>query len=112
LWKSHGFLDESRSSKPWRVLCEVFAKLLALLIQHWILLTGCWSFPDRSLVKASQTVRQHAVHLASTLTETAALCAALTLIHRCVAAGCRLNRRKTKPNTYQLLQDPARAPLG
>jgi len=111
LWKSHGIIDESRSSKPWRVLCEVFAKLLAMLIQHWVLLTGCWSFPDRSLVKAAQTLRLHALHLASTLTDTAALCAALRVIHRSLAAGCRINRRKTKPNTYQLLQDPALAPL-
>jgi len=112
LWKSHGLIDESRSSKPWRVLCEVFAKLLAMVIQHWVLLTGCWAFPQRSLVKAAQTVRQHALHLASTLTDTAALCTALTVIHRCLAAGCRINRRKTKPNTYQLLLDPTLAALG
>ncbi len=107
LWKSHGVIDESRSSKPWRVLCEVFAKLLAMLIQHWVLLTGCWSVPDRSLVKAAHTLRQHALHLASTLTQTPALCAALTTIHRCVRAGCRLNRRKKKPSPFQLLHDPA-----
>jgi len=29
-----------------------------------------------------------------------------------LAAGCRINRRKTKPNTYQLLQDPDVAALG
>ena len=23
LWKSHGRFDESRSTKPWRILCEV-----------------------------------------------------------------------------------------
>jgi len=112
LWKSHGVIDESRSSKPWRVLCEVFAKLLAMLIQHWVLLTGCWSVPDRSLVKAAHTLRQHALHLASTLTQTPALCAALTTIHRCVRAGCRLNRRKKKPSTFQLLHDPALLLLG
>ena len=32
LWKSHGSIDESRSTKPWRILCEVYAKLLAMLI--------------------------------------------------------------------------------
>ncbi len=112
LWKSHGEIDASRSAKPWRVLCEVFAKLLAMVIQHWVLLTGCWSFPHRSLVKAAQTVRQHALHLATTLADPAALAAALRIIHRALAAGCRLNRRKTKPNTYQLLLDPDLAELG
>src|SRR5437588_11779848 len=106
LWKSHGHIDESRSGKPWRVLCEVYAKLLAMVVQHWLLLTGCWAYPDRSLVKAAQTVRHHAIHLASALACPAALGTAITVIHCCLAAGCRLNRRKKKPNTYQLLLDP------
>jgi hypothetical protein len=112
LWKSHGHIDESRSGKPWRVLCEVYAKLLAMVVQHCLLLTGCWAYPDRSVVKAAQTVRLHALHLASALSCSAALDAVITLIHRCLAAGCRLNRRKKKPNTYQLLLDPTLAGLG
>src|SRR5438128_4439057 len=112
LWKSQGSIDESRSGKPWRVLCEVYAKLLAMVLQHWLLLTGCWASPDRSLVKAAQTVRQHAMHLASALACPIFLCRAIGVIHRCLAAGCRLNRRKKKPNTYQLLLDPALAGLG
>jgi len=112
LWKSHGHIDESRSGKPWRVLCEVFAKLLAMVVQHWLLLTGCWAYPDRSLVKAAQTVREHAMHLASALACPWLLCRAIGVIHRCLAAGCRLNRRKTKPNTYQLLLDPTLAGVG
>jgi hypothetical protein len=112
LWKSHGHIDESRSGKPWRVLCEVYAKLLAMVVQHWLLLTGCWAYPDRSLVKAAQTVRHHALHLASALACPAALEATITVIHRCLAAGCRLNPRKKQPNTYQLLLDPSLAGLG
>lgn len=111
LWKSHGHVDESRSTKPWRILCEVYATLRALLIQHWLLLTGCWAYPDRSLVKAAHTIRQHALHLASALPCAPTLCAAITVIHRCLAAGCRINRRTTKPNTYQLLLEPSLAGL-
>jgi hypothetical protein len=111
LWKSHGQIDASRSRKPWRVLSEVFAKLLAMVVQHWLVLTGCWGYPDRSLVKAAQTVRPHALHLASALDSLPLLEQAIGVIHRCLAAGCRLNRRKTKPNTYQLLIDPDLQPL-
>jgi hypothetical protein len=57
LWKSQGGIDESRSTHPWRILCELCTKLLAMVIQHWVLLTSCWRSPDRSLVKAAQTVR-------------------------------------------------------
>ncbi len=107
LWKSHGRVDESRSAKPWRVLCDVFAKLLAMVVQHWLLLTGCWASPDRSLTKAAQTVRAHALHLVSSLACPLLLARAIGVIHRCLAAGCRLNPRKAKPNTYQLLLDPS-----
>jgi hypothetical protein len=107
VWKQHGQLDESRSSKPWRVLTEVLAKLLGLLVQHWVVLTGCWDQPDRSLVQAAQTVRTQAMHLLSTLSATRLLRRALTIIHRTLRAGCRLNPRKRHPNTCQLLLDPA-----
>ena len=83
-----------------------------MVVQHWLLLTGCWRYPDRSLAKAAQTVRQHALHLASALACPTLLDRAIAVIHRCLAAGCRLNRRKTKPNTYQLLLDPTLGALG
>jgi hypothetical protein len=112
LWKSHGHIDESRSARPWRVLCEVCAKLLAMVVPHWLLLVGCWAYPDRSLVKAAQTVRQHALALATALPCAARLADASAVIQRCLAAGCRINRRKQRPNTYQLLLDPALLGLG
>lgn len=103
LWKSHGRVDESRSTKPWRILCEVYAKLLAMLVQHWVFLVSCWAYPDRSLTKAAQTMQKHALHLASAFARVKRLREALMTVKRCLAAGCRMNRRKKRPNTYQLL---------
>jgi hypothetical protein len=105
VWKRHGRVDESRSTKPWRILCAVYAKLLAMLVQHWVFLVSCWAAPNRSLVTAAQTVQKHALHLASTCGSHQRLLAALRTVQRCVAAGCRMNRRKKSPNTYQLLLD-------
>lgn len=106
LWKSGGSLDEWRSANPDRVLCEVYAKLTALVIQHWLLLTGCWLFADRSLTKAAQTVRDHAVALLLVLSSRPALLVILRAIGRGLAFGCRLNHRRRKPNLFQLLTDP------
>ena len=106
LWKQHGKIDESRSTKPWRVLCEVWAKLLAVLVQHWLSITGCWQYPERSLVKAAQVVRAQAMHLLATLGTCSRLEEAITTLQRCLPAACRLNRRKQHPNTYQLLLNP------
>jgi Transposase DDE domain len=109
LWKSHGRIDASRSAQPWRILCEVYAKLTAMVIQHWVLLTGCWRFADRSLTQAAQTVREETACLVSALRARSRerLVEALGDIRRCLAAGCQLTKRRRKPSTFQLLLDPA-----
>jgi len=107
LWKDEGKLDEWRSADPQRVLCEVYAKLTAMVIQHWILLVGCWVFLDRSLTQAARTVRERAVCLAQARGRLRALVATLAAIRRCLAAGCRIGKRRGRPSLYQLLTDPA-----
>lgn len=111
LWKSDGRLDAARSAEPWRVLCEVYAKLIALLIQHWILLLGCWQRPARSLVRAAQTVREHAICLLRALGQPPRLVEELAAILRCLGIGCRIATRKTRPSAFQLWRDPALAGL-
>ena len=103
LWKSHGRIDESRSGKPWRVICDVYAKLLAMVVQHWTWLLSLWGYPDRSLAKAAQTVQKYALQLASGLWSQTRTRETLETIARCLAKGCRMNPRKKHPNTYQLL---------
>jgi hypothetical protein len=106
LWKSGGRLDASRSADPWRVLCELYAKLVALVIQHWLLLVGCWARPERSLVRAAQTVREHAVCLLRALGQPARLVEELAAITRALGTGCRIAKRKTHPSAFQLWLDP------
>ena len=105
LWKSHGCIDEWRSENPWRILCEVYTKLIVMLIQHWILLAGCWEYPDRSLFKAVKTIQKHAMNLACAFACGYAnrLYEALETIKRCLSFGCRINKRRKNPSTYQLL---------
>jgi len=103
LWKEHGHIDEWRSKKPWRILCEVYAKLGAMLIQQWLTQLGCWQDPHRSMVKAAQVVRREAGQLMVALYR-GGVEAAVASIVRCMQSGCRLNTRKTYPNTSQFLQ--------
>ena len=99
-------MDETRGKQPWRVLCEVYAKLIAVLISHWVMLTELWEYPERSLVKAAQLIQKHAMHLASSLWSLAALEDALNVIRDGLRVCCRMNSRHKRPNTYQLLRDP------
>ena len=104
LWKSEGRIDEWRSKKPFRILCELYSKLVVMIIQHWILLT-CWEYPDRSFFKAVKTIRRHAMNLAIAFASGSKeiLHEALEIIARCLSFGCRINKRKTTLHTYQLL---------
>ena len=111
LWKSHGRVDESRSQKPYRILCEVYAKLLGQLIQQWIHLTCGWQYANRSLVKAGQTIRQHALALGEALASDAQMCQILEKVAQCLAKGARVNTRRQAPTLYQLLMADAEHPL-
>lgn len=103
LWKSEARLDKSRSEKPWRILCECYAKLIGILVQHWICLTACWQHPDKSLVKAAQAVRRFASGLFWHLDDTPQLRAWLSRLCRVIEQACRMTRRGKQPHTYQLL---------
>lgn len=108
LWKSGGRIDESRSANPWRVLCEVYAKLIAMVLQQWVLVVSCWRFADRSLMRAAATVRDCVLVLAIGLTHTPLVVATLELVARCLAVGCKVESRRRHPSAFQLLADPSR----
>jgi hypothetical protein len=103
LWKSYLRVDEWRSENPWRILCEIYAKLIAVVIVHWLSLVSIWERPDRSLPKAAKAVAKFAVALALALPYRAQLVNVLTRLQMCLRATCKMNRRKKHPNTYQLL---------
>jgi hypothetical protein len=103
LWKQYGHLDLWRSEKPMRILCEFYAKLLGLMVQHWFTIVGCWHDPHRSLVKASKAVKKLAVSVVLTLNEgELTLQTVLTRSQR-LMQRCRLNPRVKHPNTSQRL---------
>ena len=101
-WKSDLSLDEWRSQHPHQILSEVYAKLLIALIQHWLFLLACWHIPRRSLVKATQTLRKHAFHILAALHDVHLLAHALHIILPALAR-CTIQKRKTRPATFQLL---------
>ncbi len=103
LWKSHIHIDEWRSQNPWRILCEIYAKLIASVIMHWIFLIDWARYPDRSLFKAAQAVQKLAIPMAHALRNQDRLVEVLNLFRSCLHAACRLNRRRTHPATFQLL---------
>jgi hypothetical protein len=100
LWKNEGGLDDWRTLNPWRILCEIYAKLLALLLDHWLLLLGQWPHADRSLVRALATIRQFAWQLARDLPSSRRLRATLRHIVHCIR-HCRTDQSLASPRAFQ-----------
>ena len=107
LWKEHGRLDESRGGKPWRMIAEVFAKLLGLVVQHWALLLSCWGQADRSLRKAAPGIRRQALPILYALVSCRQLCRALAMVVRSLKVAARINKSKKTLRTYRILQEPS-----
>ena len=106
LWKQYGKIDAWRSEKPSRIETEIYAKILGLLIQHWMTILGCWQDPRRSLRKAQQVTQFAASALGFALVGEMSLSRAIQIITGAMSKGCLINSRRKKHNTYQLVRDP------
>lgn len=102
LWKDELSLDDWRSEQPYRILTEIYAKLLLALLQHWLFVLSCWDIPNRSLVKASRLLRKHAFQILSALPHLRSLCHCLHSILPTLKR-CRVQKRKARPAAFQLL---------
>jgi len=107
LWKQFGKVDEWRTRNPWRVLCELYAKLIGVLLQQWLIVLFAWHDPQRSLVKLAQVVRDMSWTLMDPLARKRSVRAALRLIGRRMRSGCQMNKRKKHPNSAQLMEQEA-----
>jgi hypothetical protein len=103
LWKSHAKIDEWRSKNPWRILCEIYAKLIGLVLNQWVFMASLWQYPERSLFRAAKSIQKFAVALAISLPDEQRLAQVLTCLQFCLMARCRQETRKNHPAAFQLL---------
>jgi hypothetical protein len=106
LWKQVGKVDTWRSAKPYRILTEIYAKLLGCLITHWLTLLECWQAPDRSMVKARQVMQWMAPVLALGVAGVIPLETMVQRTSHSMATGCSVNARRKRPAAYQLVAHP------
>jgi len=105
VWKGHGGIDRFAGGKPYRVLCELVAKLLAMVVQHWLLLICGGTSLEYSHQRGARCVRRLALWLLWSLGEVAALLGVLLRLRRQLQRR-RIEYRRKKPATVQLLLDP------
>lgn len=95
-----------RTTHPDKLRCELFAKLLAAVVEHWLLVTTCWALPDRSLEQARLAIRSFAAALLGALASARQLRQVLGALARRCQTVCRIPPRSGRPPAFQLLRQP------
>jgi hypothetical protein len=103
-WKSQDLVAVLSGSTEVRQMVRVWSRLLAALVQHWLVIASAWGDPTKSLSKVCEAVRQFAARLAAGLDRPAELERVLTDLCQAVANTCKRNKR-SKPGTFELLND-------
>lgn len=107
LWKSHNRLARHRAAAPaLEVLAVFYAKLLGILLQHWILVATAWPREGRSLPKAARALADMVQEILVALGDSAALEAALLRLRDLIENLGGTTNRKKEPSHAQLLDDP------
>lgn len=104
LWKSDLQVDLWASRNPHRILTEIYGKLVAAIVTHWLLLVACWHNPRRSFRLAIPTIRGLAWQFANSLASTRllnhafdALCRSLSRTH--------VAKSRADPRAWQLIYE-------
>ena len=103
LWKSHLRLDTWRTRNPWRILCEIYAKLIAALLFHALALLADGHAPQRSLFQMVTTIRHFAWRLAATLLHPPRFRDTVHALCTCLTHGAQVATSRSHPRTHQRL---------
>jgi hypothetical protein len=103
-WKSQDLVAVLSGSTDVRQLVRIWARLLAALVQHWLVVASAWGDPSRSWGKVSEAIRGFVGRLLTALNNWHALECVLTDLCTTVAKTCRRNKR-SRPGTVELLND-------
>jgi hypothetical protein len=103
VFKSEGGIERARSRCPCRVLCELFAKLLGMVVQQWALLAAGYVMLRHSARRAARRVRRRALGLCAGVGRVEALAREVARLARLLERRCRVVRRQAEPSTLDRL---------
>ncbi|MGL4424204.1 MAG: IS4 family transposase [Gemmataceae bacterium] len=104
-WKSGGLMAQLTGANDVHTMVSVWSRLLACLVQHWLLVATSWGDVRVSWDKAGKAIRDFASQLAASLNDANAFEQALAQLTSLIAKTCRRNPRK-KIGTVELLNQP------
>lgn len=101
-WKSQGLVDQMTGSTEVRQMVKLWARLLAVLVLHWLVAPTAGGNPLVSWVKAGAAARGFVYRLLAALDKPEELAGVLADLARVVEKTCRRNKR-AQPGTNELL---------
>lgn len=105
LWKSHGKILISRSADPVRQQCEGYAKLLGVVVAHWLLLVCGWQHEQLSAVDALRIIRSYVPFVMRAFTCHWLWHWLFVWLRQDLCHAPRLSRRRKTPLVFQLWLD-------
>ena len=110
-FKSISKLQVSRSQKPYRILSEIYAKLIALLIQHAVMLGAGYRHIQQSFIKTAKHIAGYARLLTLSFHRSkTALRETLKVIKRSFEKGDTFQRPTGKNTTFRKLEEATENP--
>lgn len=104
LWKSEGELDRVAGRLRERVVCEIYAKLIGMVVFHYLTAPVRWAERELSPVKAFQTLKRHIIDVARALKSLPALQAALTKLLQRWQRFALKDKRQTRQSTCKQIE--------
>ena len=105
-FKSIGKVDTSRSEKPSRILCEMYAKLIVTIIRHWVMLVVGWRCLRHSLPKTVELITTYALTITISFRKSIIfLREVFDEIKRVFQNGCYIERRANRNTTLEYLEN-------
>jgi Transposase DDE domain len=103
VFKSEGQIDQTRSNRGERVLCELFAKLLGMVVQQWCLLAAGYVMLKHSAQRAARRVRDQAKGLLKGIKRPDYFVDAIVEVAKSLHLFCGIVHRHGQPSTLDHL---------
>ena len=103
-WKSQGLVAQLSGSTAVRQMVRVWARLLAVVVQHWLAIGTVWGDPTKSLYKVYEAVRAFTGRLAAAMDCLTDLEKILQALSETLEKTCKRNKR-SKAGTNEMLND-------
>lgn len=112
LWKSEAELDRVAGRLRERVLCEIYGKLIGMVVFHYLTAPLRWAERELSPTKALQTLRRHAIEIAQAMGSLPEMQAVLAeLVHRW-KRWALMDKRRSRLSTCRRIELAVAQSLG